>query len=170
MDAVDHKTIPDSARKEKPENRPHYTRGMGKHRTNNATNNTPRDTHTAGTQEEGITPTISPDLQHIRNNAPLTQTISKHPQIYKWLTDDYTEKEVATTIQQLKNYKSHGQDGIHGETYKALNSCKTKPLAIILNKIKNRDKLPQNGPREQWYPYTKTRAMHTNAKTTDQYA
>jgi len=49
---------------------------------------------------------------------------------------------VETTIRQLKNHKSHGQDGITGETYETLNTWITKPLTKMLNKIKNRDKLP----------------------------
>ena len=75
--------------------------------------------HTPQKHKKGKHLKISPDLQHIRNKAPLTQAVKTHPQINKWLTDDYAEEEVIATI-QLQNNKSHGQDGIPGETYKAL--------------------------------------------------
>jgi len=103
---------------------------------------TPQEPHTAETQGEENKPTISPDLQHIRDKAPLTQTTAAPPQINKRIAEDYAEEEVGTTIQQLKNIKSDGQDGIPGETHIALNPWVVKPLTSILGKIKNRDKLP----------------------------
>ena len=65
---------------------------------------TPKETQTTRTHEKAnmINVNISPDLQQIRNKALLTQTMAKHPRINKWLTEDYAEKEVRTTIQQLK--------------------------------------------------------------------
>ena len=132
--------------------------------------NKQQEQHTPRENTNNQQPNISKELQHIRETSLLTQAMKKHPQINKWLTEDYTEKDVEATIRQLKNHKSHGQDGIPGETYKSLNPWIAKPQPIILNKIKNRDKLLQNGRKEQWYIYTKTRAMRTNARTIDQYA
>jgi len=102
----------------------------------------PPEIHTPGQTKNINFPDISKDLQHIRKQARLTQAIKKHPQIKEWLIEDYTEDEINKTIQQLKNNKSHGQDGIPGETYKALKPWIAKPIMQILNKIKNRDKLP----------------------------
>jgi len=85
---------------------------------------------------------IYPDLQHIRNSSPLEKTIQEHPQIEKWLTEEYTEKEVQKATTQLKNRKSHGADGIPGEVYKVLGNWITKPMTKILNKIHQGDEIP----------------------------
>ena len=103
---------------------------------------TSQEPRTAGTQGGENKPTISPDLQHIRDKAPLTQAMAAHPKINKWITEDYTEEEVETTIQKLKNNKSHGQDGIPERHIKHSTQWVVKPLTTILNEIKNRGELP----------------------------
>ena len=54
----------------------------------------PPEIDTPRTAKNTNFPRISKDLQHIRKQAPLTQAIKNHPQINKWLAEDYTEDEI----------------------------------------------------------------------------
>ena len=116
MVEMDNKTIPNTTGTRNAGHRPYRRRRMGEiekiQQDKQQEQHIPRKN--ANTQQ----PNISKELQHIRETSLLTQAMKKHPQINKWLTEDYTEKDVEATIRQLKNHKSHGQDGIPGETYK----------------------------------------------------
>ena len=112
---------------------------------------------------------IHPDLQQIRQRPMLNFPIQSHPQIQKMLTKPYTERDVQTAINQLKNNKSHGSDGIPGEAYKALQSWLIKPMQQILREIQLGDNIPPEWKKKQWYTFTKTKETYANAQTTDPY-
>ena len=85
---------------------------------------------------------IHPDLQEIRNRSRLHKLFNNEPHVYTWLTQDYTRKDIKKAIQTLKNNKAHGSDGIPGEAYKVLKQHLVTPITLIMNKIKNGQKMP----------------------------
>merc|ERR1712112_411429 len=60
------------------------------------------------------------DLQYIRTNSLLHQTLKNQPILHEMLTREYTKQEINQAITQLKNRKAHGTDGIPGEVYEEL--------------------------------------------------
>ena len=65
--------------------------------------------------QSAITPgtiQIDQDLQQIRHNSILYQTLIRNPEIYEWITRPYAIQETKQAILTLKNNKSHGIDGI----------------------------------------------------------
>jgi len=105
-------------------------------KTTQINQNTPPEEASQGTIR------IDPDLEEIRANSQLRTTIHQHPKIRKWVTSEYTEKELTKAISKLKNKKAHGIDGIPGEVYKYLEQWLQKPLLSIFRKIQQGDPLP----------------------------
>ena len=79
---------------------------------------------------------IQKELTYIRRTSALYRAMTRNVTMQQWVINDYAESGVNQAIKQLKSNKSNGADGIPGEAYKALGAQITKPLTIILNRIK----------------------------------
>ena len=90
-----------------------------------------------------------PSLREIRQQAGLTQIMKGGPGTETWLNQDYTEQDIHREIRNLASRKSHGNDGIPGEAYKATRQWEIKPIAKITNLVKKGNKYREDGLKEQ---------------------
>ena len=85
-----------------------------------------------------------------------TNTTTSDAQIY--------QADIQSSIQQLKNNKSHGIDGTPGEVYKELKGWITTPISAILQKTQQGDQLPPECAQGEMVHIYKTKAKYMNAK------
>ena len=77
------------------------------------------------------------DLHRIREKSALMKITREQPEIETWLNQDYAEQDIDIELRNLALDKSHGNDGIPGEAYEATREWAIKPIAKIMNLIKN---------------------------------
>ena len=84
-------------------------------------------------------------LQKIRNFHTIGKIGKTHPEVNKWIAQDYTHREIEHAVKTLKFQKAHGNDGVREEASKATIKWIAQPIATLLNRIKN-----DQGPPTSW--------------------
>ena len=114
---------------------------------------------------------IPSQLQKIRANSPLQKLHQQNPEVEQWITQPYTAQEIQSKIQQLRNNKATGADGIPGEIYETLLRRIKNFILRIMNKIQMWGRNTYTVGRRRDYTHTQERKKAPkNTETTDPYA
>ena len=92
------------------------------------------------------------DIRKLTGNqetCPANPTDGKQPEIETWLNQDYTEQDIYIELRNLALNKSHGNDGIPGEAYKATREWAIEPTTKIANLIKGGNQSQSDGQKER---------------------
>ena len=130
----------------------------------------PRIEHiTEGEWENDITKPPE-NLYEIRKHAGLTQIMNEEPEIETLLNQDYKEQDIGIELRNIPNRKSHGNDGIPGEAYKATRQWEITTIAKTTNIVKNGRPIPDRWTEGAIVYIYKIKEAQENVETTDQYA
>ena len=76
---------------------------------------------------------IHRQLKTPRQESALSQTLEKHPQIAKWPSEPYDQKEITRTLANIANVEESGEDGIQG----ALPNHIKEALSLLIQELMN---------------------------------
>ena len=79
-----------------------------------------------------------------RKQSNVAKIIAEEQDNATWINQEYAEQDVDIGTRNLANRKSHGDDGIPGEEYKATRKLEIGPITKIANQIKTGQSIHEN--------------------------